>query len=330
MKLTVMKSLSVIFLLTLITLAWFTKLGISPFEPLEATVTTDKSSYRYRQAVNVYGNVTYEGQQVEEGLVAIQVEDSMSQTIVLRTVPSNTTPSMPLTIETVSIIPCNASGHPKDNFARNARAYFKATVRNNVPLDESVLVVVNIFDIDLTPIGMAWVKLTIPGNQEIFFMPSMWIEDWVSTGTALATANAYEDWPKNNGYPYCPEKTANFAIEEHASQSPPPTQSTGNYELTFRIPPHEAPYSDTHFVYVGAFSQGWKALQNTTFSVEYQVPEDFDLNHIIEIYDVVKVTGIYGAKSSGPKWNPEIDLYPDGQIGIYDLVRVTGIYGSTY
>jgi len=35
---------------------------------LAVTVTTEKSEYHYRQLVNIYGNVTFEGELVEEGL----------------------------------------------------------------------------------------------------------------------------------------------------------------------------------------------------------------------------------------------------------------------
>jgi hypothetical protein len=324
------KGLGLLLLLTLLGLAVFVNLSFSLPEQLKITVTTDKSTYGYRYSVNVHGNVTLDTQHVEEGLVAVQVDNPINQPIVFRTVPVNVTPSGPFSIEVVSVVPCDGVGNPKDTFNKKTFAYFKATIRNNAIFNKAVLVAVNIFDIDLTPIGIAWEQLNVPAQQEIAYMPGLYLEDWVSTGTALACAGAYEDWPENNAAPYCPEKTANFTIGEQASQSQTPAETNGNYELTFRIPPHDAPFSGVYLVYVGASSQGRTAFSARAFIVDYEVPEDFDLNHEIEIYDVVRVTTSYGAKPGDPNWNPEVDLLPDGLIGIYDVVKVTAIYGTTY
>jgi len=327
-----MKSLRVYLFLTLLTIAVTTNSGFSQIQPLKVTVTTNKSSYGYRESVQVYGNVTYEEQPVENGLVGVQIEDPTGETIALRTVPAGVIPSASWQVEVVSIIPCDGSGNPKNNFDRKTFAYFQATVRNNGITSRRALVVINIYDVDLTPIGIAWEQTVLPPEGETMLMPGIYIYEWVSTGTALAYANAYTDWPKNEGCPYSPEKSTNFTIATATlSYSAQPTfQNSGNYEATLRIPPEEAPYSGTYFVAVSAFSAGWKAFQNTTFTVEYQVPADFDLNHEIDIYDVVKVTAIYGTKSGEPGWNPQVDLEPNGEIDIHDVVKVTGIYGTTY
>lgn len=327
-----MKNLPVCLFLMFIIIALMTNVAFS--QPhLEVTVLTDKSSYGYREAVTVCGNVTFEGQPVENGLVGMQIEDPASRTIALRTVPAGEIPSASWQVEFVSVISCDGSGDPKSNFNRNTFAYFKATVKNNAISSRTLLLSINIYDIDFTPIGIAWIQLTLPPKGQITFMPGIYIDEWVSTGSALACANVYTDWPKNNGYPYCPEKTVNFSITTTTSatySNVPAFQSDEYYEGIFRVPPEEEPYSGTYFVAVGAWSVGWKAFQNTTFTVEYEVPADLDHNRKIEIYDVVQVTGIYGAKSGDSNWNPEIDLKPDGAIGIYDVVRVTGIYGTTY
>jgi len=326
-----MKNLPVYLFLTFVIIALMTN-SVFSLQRLEITVSTDKSSYGYRESVTVCGNVTFDGQPVENGLVGIQIEDPANRTIVLRTVPAGETPSASWQVEVISIISCDGSGDPKSDFNRKTFAYFKATVKNNDINSRNVLVSINIYDIDFTPMGIAWEQQVIPPNGQTTFMPAIYLDEWVSPGSALACANVYTAWPKNNGYSYCPEKTANFTITTTtaAAYLNEPAQTDGYYEGTFRVPPEEAPYSGTYFVAVGAWSVGWKAFQNTTFTVEYQVPADFDDNHEIEIYDVIKVTGIYGAKSGDPDWNPEIDLKPDGAIGIYDVVRVTGIYGTTY
>jgi hypothetical protein len=55
------------------------------------------------------------------------------------------------------------------------------------------------------------------------------------------------------------------------------------------------------------------------------VDDDFD----VDIYDVVKITGIYGSKVGDPEFNPNSDLDEDGEITIYDVVRCKNHYGQT-
>jgi hypothetical protein len=50
----------------------------------------------------------------------------------------------------------------------------------------------------------------------------------------------------------------------------------------------------------------------------------------INIYDVVMVAAIYGAKKGDPNWNPDCDLVPPWDlINIYDVVAVASRYGQT-
>jgi len=48
------------------------------------------------------------------------------------------------------------------------------------------------------------------------------------------------------------------------------------------------------------------------------------------IYDVVKITGIYGSKCGDPQFNPNSDLDDDGEIKIYDVVMCTSHYGQSW
>ena len=63
-----------------------------------------------------------------------------------------------------------------------------------------------------------------------------------------------------------------------------------------------------------------------TVTILGDVDGDFD----VDIYDVVKITSIYGFNKNDPQFNPNSDLDDDGTITIYDVVRCTAHYGETY
>lgn len=328
--------------------AQFQYLDITPTQNLYVTVTTDKPTYGYRESVSVSGNViTLNGIPVEKGLAAIQLENPAGNTIALRIAPIGTIPSVQWTVEIVSIITCDSDGNPKDAFAKKTTAWFKATVRNNNPASSrSVLLTVSIYDNDLTPMVVCFTQLNLEPNGVAIFMADFFIDEWVPTGNALICANVFTDWPKNQGYPYSPEKSASFTIIEKATSAysnqetsedrknieVQSNSSIGMFKGTFRIKPYVAPYSGTYSISVSVLSLDnfWKGFQNTAFKVEYEVPQDFNLNHEIDIYDVVKVTKSYGTKGGDPNWDPRADLDTNGKIEIYDVVKVTGIYGTTY
>ena len=63
-----------------------------------------------------------------------------------------------------------------------------------------------------------------------------------------------------------------------------------------------------------------------TITIKGDVDGDFD----VDIYDVVKITGIYGSTRNDPAFSSNSDLDDDGTITIYDVVRCTSHYGETY
>ena len=57
---------------------------------------------------------------------------------------------------------------------------------------------------------------------------------------------------------------------------------------------------------------------------------DVDWDGDVDIYDIVKITGVYRSKRGDSNWNPYVDLDQDGEIKIYDVVRATSHYGSEW
>ena len=323
----IIKIESIVFLLLLFTLT--VTLSFTQLEPLKVTVTTGKSVYQFRELVNIYGNVTFDDIPVERGLVAVSVRYPNGTLITVRTVPAKIVPSTNWNVEIKSFISCDQTGNPQNNFIRDSFAYFYVITKNNVSFNTTVLLIISVYDVDQTPIRTVWQgPISMTGNSEIGWLIGVFIPSWVSTGTGRAYANVYRDWPKNGGYPYCPEWNTTFNIERQTPTASVPS-SNNTYQVAFRLQP-SVPRS-AYLINVSAWYFGWKAFQCTTFTVDYRLLGDVaEPWGIIDIYDVVMLTSIYGVKSGKPNWNPELDLNSDGEINIYDIVIITSNYGTEY
>jgi hypothetical protein len=57
------------------------------------------------------------------------------------------------------------------------------------------------------------------------------------------------------------------------------------------------------------------------------VPGDTNGDGNIDIYDIVRLSSIYGAKRGEPRFNPNCDIDSNDEINIYDVVIATSRYG---
>ena len=78
--------------------------------------------------------------------------------------------------------------------------------------DITTLVTVNLFDSDLTSIGIGSIKTTLSsGNSEIIL--SFMIPSDVAVGQSNIYVNAFSDWPSNGGIPLTGEISVTENIE---------------------------------------------------------------------------------------------------------------------
>lgn len=338
-----------ILLLSFIIIIALTSIPTYAQSPLRVTVTTDKPSYKYREIVNVGGNLTLSGAPVD-GFVGIEVGSlNASFTNYTRLVTRTATIGNPyigamnITIE--SVITCGGPPYyvPKTTFKKGETLYANISVVNNYFNDRMVTITVLACDSDSTPItshvAPLQTKLLGGGGGAIFY-PQFIIDTWVSTGPAKIYANVYSDWPSEGGHPWCHEKSASFTIipatgaasyetyQQTPSSNNPTAESVNTYDLSFRLPPY-APFGN-YSVNATAFAQGWEASNYTTFGRAKQVRGDINFDRAINVLDVVLVTATYGSKSGDPNWNPESDVQPSGKIDILDVVVVTAKYGLKY
>lgn len=237
-------------------------------DQLDVTVQTDKESYLIRELVNVTGNVTYQGELVENGLIGLQVENP-DRTILLRTLPLNPNQSLPFTLQTTSLLPVDEVGTYKPSIERNKYMWFSMKVANTGFTSKTVYVSISILDSGFIPLDLDMASFTIPPGGTGTFMPRMHIPNWATIGTAYIFANVYSNWPILHGRPLCPESASFFSIIESTYYDEPPNgtlpslpSQNGTYEMNFRMPPDMTP--DNYRVKAAAWSP-W-AFDSTGFS----------------------------------------------------------------
>jgi hypothetical protein len=233
---------------------------------LIATVKTEKPTYVFREEVNIYGNVTFDGNLVDKGLAAIQIRDPTGTTIVARTLPLGPT-DQTSDVEILETTLCDQHGNPQTKVVRGNMAYFKVKVKNNAIFSKTVTMAATILDNNTTPIGLIKAEnIEIYAGATFEYAQSLYIDYWVANGTATIYASCFSDWPSNYGYPYCPEKAATFAILEstfdetqpgQVSQQPP--AQNGTFNIKFKLS-HDPPLG-TYGVYVTAWYQGFTTPQ---------------------------------------------------------------------
>jgi len=243
---------------------------------LDVKVRTDKGSYIKRQLVNVTGNVTYQGELVDNGLIGIQVENPLTTTI-LRALPLNPTQSFPFSIKITSLLPVDDYGVFKPSTERGKYMWFNMTVKNKGLSPKPVLVSITVLDSGLIPLDIDTASFTIQPGQTNAFMPRMYIPNWATLGTAYIHASVYNEWPDLLGYPLCPEKTSYFSIIESIYYDEPPNATSptqhnenGTYEMNFRLPPDMIP--GTYQVSASAWSPstgGFTGFSSKGFEANY-------------------------------------------------------------
>ena len=91
----------------------------------------------------------------------------------------------------------------------------------------------------------------------------------------------------------------------------------GNYTLSVHIHPvpDETNATDNTLI------DGW---------VFVTISGDVDGDRDVDIFDIVRMAGVYGIIYPDPRYDPDCDIDSDGDIDIFDLVRAAGHYGDSW
>jgi parallel beta-helix repeat protein len=215
---------------------------------MNLTVETDKQEYYNRDIVQVYGNLTLDGTLVTDGLVGIQIQTSQDELLTIRTLSTGSPPPETPYVFIEYVAPTDQNGNPKFSFLRGTLAYFKIRVANLDIEPRYALMTINTYYGDNTPFGFAAIQTEISAGSNPTFIISIPIPTDAILGTATVYANAYTDWPKLAGTPYCTEVNATFQITDstlgagaasQTIQNPITTlqgNETANYNISLKLP----------------------------------------------------------------------------------------------
>jgi len=111
-------------------------------------------------------------------------------------------------IRIVSVEPTNQQGQHSD-FEAGELGFVKVVL--DADKDIAVLITVNLFDSELTTLGIGSLKTTLnDGRTEMIL--SFMIPDDAALGEAEIFASVFSDWPRNGGIPLTPEVSAEVDI----------------------------------------------------------------------------------------------------------------------
>ncbi|MEM2105375.1 MAG: dockerin type I domain-containing protein [Candidatus Bathyarchaeia archaeon] len=298
---------------------------------LEITIETNRNAYYRGEIVQVYGNLTLDGEPVTDGLVAVEVNDARGSPLIIRTLNTGTQPQMAWYVYIGTIFTSDQQGNPRSDFYRGELLYVNITVVNNDVEPRHTLVTATALDKDLVPMGTASVEATIPGRTYTRYIVSIPVPTDAAIGTATIYVNAYTEWPMLQGVPYCPERntTCNIVSTSGSASATTTTtqtiqQASQGYNLTFKIP-RQIPVG-IFTAYVSSIYQGLTAFNSKTFQVK--MLGDVNGDGRVDYWDLYYLGKSYGKQQDDPQYNPEADFNRDGKINFLDLYIIGINYGK--
>lgn len=292
-------------------------------------VQTDKQTYGVGELIQVNGTVYY-GTALTT-LVGIEICDKYDHTITIRTLVSGETISGNWKLEVLNITPCDANLNPKQQFNRGDYAYFKIDIRNNGDSEETITTTLAIYFADGTaytaspayqgPISpkttyTTLVAVPIPTNAPI--------------GIGTAYVNIYTNRPKNGGYPYCPEKAANFTVTGSGTPLPymetAPKTTNGIFKLIMKTMKTDS-FLGNYTVYATAFYYNEQGQDTAQFKLILRGDVNFDGK--VDMKDIILVIGKFGTKKGDPNWQPIYDLNSDDKVDMKDTIIAIANFGNT-
>jgi hypothetical protein len=152
------------------------------------------------------------------------------------------------------------------------------------------------------------------------------IVDRGAVGNFAIYGSLLSAFPKDGGYPYCPERSANLSVTPSpvlspvsTSRSAPLSDPEGTYSMSFRFPSISVPHG-YYNISATTFDFYYKVL--ITSHTSFYLPLIGDINHdgSVNIFDAILLSNAFNTKPGNPKWNPNADLNTDNSVDIYDAI----------
>jgi hypothetical protein len=153
------------------------------------------------------------------------------------------------------------------------------------------------------------------------------VEAGMASGTYTFYASVFDNYPRNSGLPYCPERTVSFTVTASSTyNSQFSLLQAGIYQTSYYIPSQQARLGN-FTAYVSAYYRGITATASTTFKVILK--GDINNDKTVNFLDAILLGAAYGAGPEDPNWNPNADLNHDNIINYLDAIILGANYGNT-
>jgi PKD repeat protein len=232
-------------------------------------LATDKQIYKVGDAVRITGNVTADGAPVYDALVAVQVNSPNNMPLLLRTAQTGQIANMNWQVNITALYASDSHSNPVNNFTRGGYGYATINWTNNGDLPAYTVLALYIQYSNGVPYMASFPEGATPrvmfAHTSGMLTTSFPIPPTAPYGTTTMYASIYTDTPKENGYPYCPEKNATFTIVTPNPTPPPETQTPPNFGVRFLL--YNAVPGEYN-VYAAASYSGSQASNMLTFPVQ--------------------------------------------------------------
>jgi hypothetical protein len=299
---------------------------------LTLNLDTNKKIYRVGEDIQIYGTLFYEwGSSLPripvEDVVTLQVNYPSTYGIhMLRTLATGSLEFKTWSVEILQLTPCDQGGNSKESFMRGTIAYFKVEWKNNDNVSRYVMIIFTLCYGNGRPFAVfSPTSGTLAPNETRLGVFPVPISTDATIGPAKIYASALSDLPSNNGYPYCPEKTAGFTITTTSSLATYTENQTANliqaevsasYNLTFPTP---IGIIGNYTVYASSRLLGTRQATNTTTFEVIPLIGDVNLDGMVNMLDYQLVKKAIPSMPGDPKWNPYADINNDGVVNMLDF-----------
>jgi hypothetical protein len=292
---------------------------------LTLSVVADKEDYCGFSAVTISGNLLKNNAPVNGGLVALQIQDSTGNTLVVRTLKTGTSDPVSLAARISSAFLSDQSEHQLSSIQVGLLGYFTINIVNNLNIPQSMLITVNLFDSAGIPIGQISEPGSLMASQAVGAILSLQIPSWAHSGIAYGYANIYTDWPSNGGVPLGPEQSFQFTIaggQNSISDVYNSNYSQGPYSLTFRLPVNGL--SGNYSVVASSSYSGITVLNSTSFRAQFA---DFYKDGVLNSQDFFFFANSFIEYSAGHNdYSSLCDLNQDEKINSADFFLFVDCY----
>ncbi|MGA3191922.1 MAG: dockerin type I domain-containing protein [Candidatus Bathyarchaeia archaeon] len=303
---------------------------------LTLTVTTDKHAYGLSDPVYVGGSLYYylSSLYVSDAVVGVEVRNPSGSPFILRALPTDSSASQNWLVNFTEFYPCDSNGVPKYSFQAGESVYLHAEWTNfDDALAHPVQYGVTIYDANSVSLGFqSPLYYVLPPNstQSLTFQVTMIPTS--TRGNITLYASLFSDFPRNGGYPYCPELNATVTIGTATSNIPFELSSGGTYNFSFKLPSSGVPYGNyivyasTYYnIYHNIYYPSTLVTSNATF--HRITVGDINGDGVVNILDAILLANAFLATPSSSNWNPKADLNGDGAVNILDAIILANNFG---